>query len=176
MPHIFLYKLNKTVLQVEVQGWADKYHINKSNSYIAFINLMIFIKEFRSVFYYRCGYFSRRLLEWYMPGTVNLFILGEIASPLFIIHGHSTYIHAQRIGEGCQIWHNVTIGKKLQGKDQLQPIIGNNVKISTGAIVIGNITIGDNSTIGAGSVVIKDVPANCVVAGNPAKIISQLNH
>jgi len=110
-----------------------------------------------------------------MPGTVNLFILGEIAPPFFIIHGHSTYIHAQRIEEGCQIWHNVTVGKKQQGKDQLQPIVGKNVKISAGAIVLGDITIGDNSTIGAGSVVIKDVPANCVVAGNPAKIISQLN-
>ena len=46
--------------------------------------------------------------------------------------------------------------------------------IGANAVVIGNVTIGDNVFIGAGAVVVKDVPSNCVVAGNPAKIVKTL--
>jgi serine O-acetyltransferase len=75
------------------------------------------------------------------------------------------------MGKNCQVWHNVTIGraKPKQGR----PIIGDNVNICAGAIVIGEIQIGNNVTIGAGSVVVRSIPDNCVVAGNPAKIIKQ---
>ena len=54
------------------------------------------------------------------------------------------------------------------------PIIGNNVSIGSGAVVVGPITIGDNVIIGANSYVDKDVPSNVVVAGSPAKVIRQL--
>ena len=63
---------------------------------------------------------------------------------------------------------------KVQGtvldKDGL-PVIGDNVSLGATVTIIGNVKIGNNVTIGAGSVVVKDVPNNCVVAGNPAKII-----
>ena len=55
-----------------------------------------------------------------------------------------------------------------------KPIIGNNVKICAGSILVGNIKIGNNVIIGAGSVVTKNVPDNCVIAGVPAKIIKKL--
>lgn len=93
----------------------------------------------------------------------------NVGNGLVIQHGHSTIIHAESIGERCQIWQNVTIGKKLSGGKK--PRIGSDVKIYAGAVVLGDISIGDNVQIGANSVVIKDVPANCVVAGNPARII-----
>lgn len=48
-----------------------------------------------------------------------------------------------------------------------------NVKICTGAVVIGDITVGDNVTIGAGSIVVKSIPDNCIVCGNPARIINR---
>ena len=51
------------------------------------------------------------------------------------------------------------------------PVIGNNVTIYTGAIVVGGIHIGDNAVIGAGAVVVKDVPANTTVVGQPMRII-----
>jgi serine acetyltransferase len=55
------------------------------------------------------------------------------------------------------------------------PVIGNNVTVGSNVVIIGDITIGDHVLIGAGSVVIKDVPSNCVIAGNPAKIIRRLD-
>lgn len=60
-------------------------------------------------------------------------------------------------------------------KGDKAPIIGDNVRIATGAIVLGEITIGDNSIIGAGAVVVKSVPANCTVIGNPARIVKLNN-
>lgn len=64
---------------------------------------------------------------------------------------------------------NVTIGGR-SGHYEV-PIIGNNVEISTGSKVLGPIHIGNNATIGANAVVIKDVPENAVVAGIPAKVL-----
>jgi acetyltransferase-like isoleucine patch superfamily enzyme len=52
--------------------------------------------------------------------------------------------------------------------------IGNNVWIAGGTIVVAGVTIGDNSVIGAGSVVVKDIPANVIAVGNPCKVIKQL--
>ena len=75
-----------------------------------------------------------------------------------------------RMGRHCQIYSNVCIGVKGNGKDDSDPEIGENVIIGTGAIVLGNIHIGNHSIIAAGSVVISDVPENVVVAGNPAVI------
>src|SRR5690606_13272239 len=84
-------------------------------------------------------------------------------------HPYSTIINAIEIGENFYINHLVTIGEE-KGK---KPVIGNNVSIYTGAIIIGDISIGNNCVIGAGSVVTKSIPDNCVVVGNPAKIIKQ---
>ncbi len=80
-----------------------------------------------------------------------------------VVHGRAI------IGENCVIGTCVTIGGRSKHKSV--PIIGNNVHISSCAKVLGPITIGDNVIIGAGAVVINDVPSNCVVAGVPAKII-----
>ncbi len=71
------------------------------------------------------------------------------------------------IGSNCTIYQDVTIGQN-RGR---YPKIGNNVIIYPGAKIIGNITIGDNSVIGANAVVTKDVPSGSIVAGIPAKII-----
>lgn len=76
-----------------------------------------------------------------------------------------------KIGENCIIHQNVTIGL---GKDGC-PTIGSNVRIFSGAVVIGKITIGDNAIIGANAVVTKDVAPNTVVGGVPAKFIRYID-
>ena len=75
-----------------------------------------------------------------------------------------------RMGHHCQVFSNVCLGVKGSGRDDADPIIGDDVIIGTGAIVIGNLHVGNHSTIAAGAVVISDVPENVVVAGNPAEI------
>ena len=75
------------------------------------------------------------------------------------------------IGKNCRIFQNVTIAKKNGLTKEKAPIIGDNVRIFSNACVLGSINIGDNAIIGAGAVVVKDVPDNAVVAGNPAKVI-----
>ena len=82
-------------------------------------------------------------------------------------HGFSTVVSAKEVGENCRIFQQVTVG--FNGTEA--PIIGNNVEIMAGAIVIGGICIGDGARIGAGSVVIHDVADGAVVAGVPAKEI-----
>ena len=80
-----------------------------------------------------------------------------------LIHPNAT------IGENCKILQGVNIGGR-SGYDKV-PIIGNNVLIGAQALILGPITIGDNAQIGAGAVVIHDVPANTTVVGNPAREI-----
>ena len=83
------------------------------------------------------------------------------------MHGDSTYLYAKSIGRNLYINQCTTLG--VVGNNA--PVIGDNVRVATGALVLGGIKIGNNVTIGAGAVVVKDVPDNCVVVGNPAKIV-----
>ena len=86
---------------------------------------------------------------------------------MYIQHGFSTIISAKSIGEKCWINQQVTIEYSNLSD---APTIGNGVRITAGAKVFGDITIGDNSIIGANAVVFKDVPPNCTVVGVPAYI------
>ena len=86
-------------------------------------------------------------------------------------HGFSTIITAKSIGKNCWINQQVTIGFK----NAKSPIIGDNVRISCGAKILGGIKIGNNAIIGANAVVIKDVPDNAIVGGVPAKVIGMIN-
>lgn len=84
------------------------------------------------------------------------------------------------VGPGVQILtalHPLDAEERRSGLEYAKPIsIGNDVWIGGGAIICPGVTIGDRSVIGAGSVVTKDVPADVVVAGNPARVIRQLRH
>ncbi|MCU9615251.1 serine O-acetyltransferase [Caldibacillus lycopersici] len=97
-----------------------------------------------------------------------------IGRRFFIDHGMGVVI-----GETCEIGNNVTIfqGVTLGGtgkeKGKRHPTLKDNVLVATGAKVLGSITIGENSKIGAGSVVLKDVPANATVVGIPGRVVVQ---
>lgn len=74
-----------------------------------------------------------------------------------------------KAGKNLSVYQGVTIGNKGNGsRSEITPTIGDNVSICANATVIGGIKIGNNVVIGAGSVVTKDVPDNCVAHGNPA--------
>jgi putative colanic acid biosynthesis acetyltransferase WcaB len=97
----------------------------------------------------------------------------RIGKGLIVYHGINLVVNRHTIiGDNCMLRHSITLGNKGIIAPALDcPIIGNNVNIGAHACILGNIHIGDNVIIGAGSIVTKDVPANTVVAGNPARII-----
>lgn len=98
-----------------------------------------------------------------------------IASGLKVYHGVGLVINKYTvIGNNCLLRNSTTLGNKGNILSDC-PIIGNNVNIGAHVCIIGKVNIGDNAVIGAGSVVIKDVPPNAVVVGNPAKVIKYIS-
>ncbi len=90
----------------------------------------------------------------------------EIGPGLWIGHFGPTVFHPQiKAGRHLSILHGTTIGSGTGGV----PILGDNVSVGTGTIIVGAIRVGDNVIIGAGAVVTKDIPDNCLAIGSPAK-------
>lgn len=115
--------------------------------------------------------FYKVFFEWIM--SIDISYKTEIGAGLCFEHCMGTVLNQHVVmGENCHLRHNTTIGcKKCKADDPDCPVIGNNVKIGSNSIILGNISIGNNVIIGAGSVVLKDIPANSLVAGNPASVI-----
>lgn len=98
----------------------------------------------------------------------------RIGKKLFIDHGTGVVIgETCEIGDNVTIYQGVTLGGTGKEKGKRHPTIGNNVIIATGAKVLGSFKIGDNSKIGAGSVVLQEVPPNSTVVGMKAKVVVQ---
>jgi putative colanic acid biosynthesis acetyltransferase WcaB len=99
-----------------------------------------------------------------------------IGKSLSLYHGQALIVNKGTIiGERCVLRNSTTIGhKKLaDGSFSNCPRIGNNVDIGANVCIIGDVVIGDNVIIGAGSVVTKSIPSDCVVVGNPARILEK---
>lgn len=95
-----------------------------------------------------------------------------IGRRFFIDHGMGVVIgETTEIGDDVLIYQNVTLGGTGKDKGKRHPTLGNHVVVGTGAKVLGNITIGDNAKIGAGSVVIHDVPPHSTVVGIPGRVV-----
>ncbi len=92
----------------------------------------------------------------------------EIGPGLLFMHGFATVVTAQRIGTDCQFSQQVTVGYSDRGAP---PVIGDRVRIAANAVVIGPVTLGDDCVVGAGAVVVHDVPAGAVVGGVPARVL-----
>ena len=171
IPHIIIYyqSRNRDLLDYERNRWLCLNRFPKQGVR-GFLMLLITFPEYRSLFYFRTG---KQWLNIFAKGQTNLYFhmkSEQIGKGLMIWHGYSTVLNAISIGEDFQIWHNVTIGKKTTSELNDKPTIGNNVSICTGAVVIGEITIGDNSIIGANTTVVKDIPENSVAIGASANI------
>ena len=156
---------NFKLIMREMHIWQEKLVVKRFKyDILSFIHLMAELEEFRSLVAFRSNFpipFKQKLYFY----TKN----DQIDEGLILHHGFSTVVFADRIGKNCQIWQNVTIGRN--GRTNNCPHIGENVKIHSHSVIVGDITIGDNVTIGASCVVTKNVPSNCTVVGNPAKII-----
>ena len=95
----------------------------------------------------------------------------RIGKRLFIDHGAGVVIgETAEIGDDVLLYQGVVLGGTTLKKGKRHPIIGNNVVMGTGAVALGSITIGDGVRVGAGSVVVKSVPAGATVVGIPARV------
>lgn len=129
----------------------------------------LYRKAHRGNVFWRCLY-----------GAYTRFVLGcdikpstKIGIGFKIFHSaHASVVSPGTvIGNNVSLRQNTTIGAKEFNGAEKSPIIKDNVTIGPNVCIIGNITIGEGAVIGAGSVVVKDVPSHAVVVGNPARII-----
>ena len=158
-PHLFLYYIYKVKNRKDVEVAIEHHFGQRKNGGLSFLYLMTYDKMYRNLFYHRIGKWSY-LIKWLAP-PYNCYTIGtytKIGEGLLGIHPFATIINAKSIGDN--------------NKDE-KPTIGNNVTVNVHSVVFGNISIGDNVIIGAGTLIHKNVPSNCVVVGNPARIIKQ---
>jgi serine O-acetyltransferase len=95
-----------------------------------------------------------------------------IGQGVFIDHGMGVVIGETAIvGDYCLIYQGVTLGGTGKESGKRHPTLGENVVVGAGAKVLGNIQIGNNARIGAGSVVLREVPSDCTVVGIPGRIV-----
>jgi serine O-acetyltransferase len=98
----------------------------------------------------------------------------RIGRGLFIDHGMGIVIgETAEIGDNVNLLQGVTLGGTSTRREKRHPTLRDNVTVGSGAKIIGAITIGENSRVGAGSVVVRDVPPNAVVVGVPGRVTSK---
>jgi putative colanic acid biosynthesis acetyltransferase WcaB len=118
--------------------------------------------------------FYRYLVEWVWG--IEIPRKTTIGKGLALYHGQALVVNlGVVIGDSCTLRNSTTIGNKKQadGTFSRAPRIGNNVDIGANVVIIGDIEIGDNVIIGAGAVVTKNIPANSVAVGNPARVLDK---
>ena len=150
----------------------------------SFLEVLVLYQGLHALVNYRIAHFLYRIRLYFparMISQIARFFTGieihpgaVIGKKLFIDHGMGVVIgETAIIGDNVLLYQGVTLGGTGIEKGKRHPTIGNNVVIGTGAKVLGNITVGDNSYVGANAVVIKDVPANSTVVGVPGRITKQ---
>ncbi|MFC4025691.1 serine O-acetyltransferase [Oceanobacillus longus] len=136
----------------------------------------VWAHRFAHWFYNRKLYFIARSIS-----QISRFFTGieihpgaKIGRRLFIDHGMGVVVgETCEIGDNVTIFQGVTLGGTGKEKGKRHPTVKDNALISTGAKVLGAITIGENSKVGGGSVVLKDVPDNSTVVGVPGRVVIQ---
>ncbi len=115
-----------------------------------------------------------RIMDAVLDGYVFIEEKAKIGPGFTIVHPIAVAIGGCEIGSNCTVYQGVSIGANYRSEGgKAYPTIGDNVRISPGAVILGPINIGSNVVVAANAVVVNDVPDNSVVGGVPAKIIGQ---
>lgn len=150
----------------------------------SFIEVLLLYQGLQALVAYRVAHFFYKIHLFFLARLLSQIARhftgieihpgAKIGRRFFIDHGMGVVIgETSIIGDDVLLYQGVTLGGTGLEKGKRHPTIGNNVVIGTGAKVLGNITIGDNSYIGANAVVVKDVPPNSTVVGVPGRITKQ---
>lgn len=186
IPHVITYLLSPNKALIDEDCKVNVIH--RHRHYVGLPSLLYMLQDdyFIRLFYYRLGNISK-LFSWYRIGDTTYQIDSQhIEGGVYCRHSFATILSAQRIGKNFSHRHSTTLGNKVDtimikpdgtiikniiGNNS--PIIGDNVTLGANVVIIGDITIGNNVIVGAGSVVTKSIPDNCIVVGNPARILRQ---
>ena len=123
--------------------------------------------------YFRARWISQRAAR---KTGIEIHPGATIGKGFFIDHGSGVIIGETAIvGDNVTLYQGVTLGGTGKETGKRHPTLGDNVMVSAGAKIIGSFTVGENSKIGAGSVVIEEVPPNCTVVGVPGRIVKRDN-
>lgn len=164
---------NKHLIDADIIRWGEELNLLGTTS-SKLIYLLTFRPQFRNLFFFRIKSHSNFLMRICPPDT-TISIADDCENieggGIYFEHAIATRIGVNHIGYGCRFRQLTTLGVKSKNRHHERPWIGNNVDFGVNVTCIGNVHIGDNAIIAAGSVVVKDVPANAIVAGNPAKVI-----
>ena len=181
LPLLILYLIStakqKQYIRLDVDRWIDIQPRPEKNHLMCLCGLLASSKQFRNLYYFRLSKETRflravvRLTKiFYRPlSTLHIGWDCEFGPGLFIQHGDCTMVSC-KMGKNGWINQHVAIG--ALDNDGF-PTLGDNCRITVGAKVLGNIHLGDNVTVGANAVVVRNVPSNCVVVGVPAYIVKR---
>jgi len=150
----------------------------------SFLEVLLLYQGLHALISHRVAHFFYRMRLYFLARMISQasrFMTGieihpgaKIGRRFFVDHGMGVVIgETAEIGDDVLIYQGVTLGGAGLEKGKRHPTIGNNVVIGTGAKVLGNITVGDNSYVGANAVVIRDVPPNSTVVGVPGRVTKQ---
>ncbi len=147
--------------------------ISDFGNYGNIVRTLVFAKHNRNLFYHRMGR-SSIMYSWILPGekSIKIPFSCTIGRHAHFVHNDSCHLNAKHIGDDFICYPHVIIGTKSLHHNE-KPIIGNNVTIGSGAVVVGGIRIGNNVTIGANSFVCQDIPDGSKVIGNPIIFIGK---
>ena len=171
---------SKDIIHAIEEDINEIYHKDPACNY--FFQPLLFYKGFHALQAYRvANYWVKEKLSFslYIQSVVSekfnvdIHPNAKMGKGIMVDHASGVVIGETAIvGDYSSIFHGVTLGGVGSEKGQRHPQVGKNVLLSANSTIVGNIKIGDNAKIGAGSVVIDDIPKDCTAVGVPAKVIN----